>query len=1007
MARISTYQPDGELNELDKVIGTDSNNNNATVNFSLGQLGEFYSRTGSAQSSVTFTFDVGTGYPNDELEEQHAYFNGTTFNTIDELRFSSLAHLGIDTAAFAAILPGTLISINQVGDNRGANYGFFMVSSVFPYSVNGIELGYRAIIEKIDGSVTYTGDIPSDYVSITPYGQSANITGSVGTLGFSKTTGLLTLESQEESIIGWTTDSNNVDTLVITENGLTRDLNIQTGISDLNSFDTDDLGEGTTNLYFTDARVAANSAVMDNTSKIGITTTQAQDIGLNNTARHEAISLTPTDNTGSGFTNPVVTNVTLSGQDLTVTYAEDTAGGSGGGAVDSVTAGVGLIGDSTTGDITLDLDFSELTNLGNLASDTQIIVHTASGSEGRITPSSINLSEFNNDSNWTGDQDVSFGVLSNQPGWPTTLSGYGITDGGGSGEDNQTIETTSPITGAPSATSANVTIGINQSLLAIGASQLNEVSSSGDVTKFLNEAGGFTVPGGIGSNGQSVDVWFADDATGTNASTTFTAGQEYVTFVEYTPPATPATPTSFTKFVGDDATGDNGQSVDIYYASDANGTGATKTKGSLEYIAFALFTPPATSNAPSGTGSYTKISGLKGDTGLSVDIFYADDADGTNANTTRQAGQEYIAFAEFTPPATATAPTGTGSYDKISADDGQSIQIYYASDANGTGASTSQGSNEFIAFVPFTPPASPSPPTAAGSFTRFTGGTVTLPNGSAGQVLGYAEDGTSGTPLSFSGTTGTSGTDYTVQFTSTGGPITAKVNVPATGSGTGRIPSPEPTREMRTQNVDGDPIVINLTITDANHSDITYVINNVAPTFVGGTGFTAPTPAGTGNTIAVTATDVSTTAMTISLTATDALTSTSFTQDHTITLEVNAYVPPPGDQYFYDEFSGINIPEYVSIGNASFTHGGQLTTGDSFQVVIPTDGEYAVVNIQNSVTTSPSFTADGGIGLTPDGVFAAADAAADPAIPGLQTEGFTSYWMAMNQGTHTITIRFS
>ena len=255
MARISTYVLDDTLELNDKIIGTDTSSNNATMNFSLEQLGEFYSRTGSAQSSVTFTFDVGTGYPNNELEEQHAYFNGTTFNTIDELRFSNLAHLGIDTAAFAAILPNTLISINQVGDNRGASYGFFKVTAVFPYSVNNIEVGYRAIIEKIDGDVTYTGNIPGDFVSITPYGQSANITGSVGTLGFSKTTGLLTLEAQEESIIGWTT-SNNVDTLVITENGTTRNLNLAGGIDNLNDFTTTDLSEGN-NLYHTDLRSQA------------------------------------------------------------------------------------------------------------------------------------------------------------------------------------------------------------------------------------------------------------------------------------------------------------------------------------------------------------------------------------------------------------------------------------------------------------------------------------------------------------------------------------------------------------------------------------------------------------------------------------------------------------------------------------------------------------------------------------------------------------------------------
>lgn len=46
--------------------------------------------------------------------------------------------------------------------------------------------------------------------------------------------------------------------------------------------DTDGLTEGSTNLYFTDARVAANSAVTANTAKVGITTQQASDITANN-----------------------------------------------------------------------------------------------------------------------------------------------------------------------------------------------------------------------------------------------------------------------------------------------------------------------------------------------------------------------------------------------------------------------------------------------------------------------------------------------------------------------------------------------------------------------------------------------------------------------------------------------------------------------------------------------------------------------------------------------------
>jgi len=50
---------------------------------------------------------------------------------------------------------------------------------------------------------------------------------------------------------------------------------------DEDSSNTDDLSEGSSNLYFTDARVSANSAVAANTAKTGITTTQANEITAN------------------------------------------------------------------------------------------------------------------------------------------------------------------------------------------------------------------------------------------------------------------------------------------------------------------------------------------------------------------------------------------------------------------------------------------------------------------------------------------------------------------------------------------------------------------------------------------------------------------------------------------------------------------------------------------------------------------------------------------------------
>jgi len=52
--------------------------------------------------------------------------------------------------------------------------------------------------------------------------------------------------------------------------------------AEVNPTSTDGLTEGSTNLYYTEARVAANSAVAANTAKVGITTQQAADIVTNN-----------------------------------------------------------------------------------------------------------------------------------------------------------------------------------------------------------------------------------------------------------------------------------------------------------------------------------------------------------------------------------------------------------------------------------------------------------------------------------------------------------------------------------------------------------------------------------------------------------------------------------------------------------------------------------------------------------------------------------------------------
>ena len=74
--------------------------------------------------------------------------------------------------------------------------------------------------------------------------------------------------------------------------------------------------------------------------------------------------------------------------------------GTGDGDITSVVAGTGLSGGATTGDATLNLDFSELTDMtGGISGSTELILQDGT-TESRKAASEIALSNFNNDANW-------------------------------------------------------------------------------------------------------------------------------------------------------------------------------------------------------------------------------------------------------------------------------------------------------------------------------------------------------------------------------------------------------------------------------------------------------------------------------------------------------------------------------------------------------------------------------------------------------------------------------
>lgn len=99
---------------------------------------------------------------------------------------------------------------------------------------------------------------------------------------------------------------------------------------DEDSSDTDDLTEGSSNLYYTDARVSANSAVAANTAKTGITTQQADDIVANNAkvTRRPITAGGNTLETSESLTLTAGSNVTITEAAGTVTIASTGGAGS-------------------------------------------------------------------------------------------------------------------------------------------------------------------------------------------------------------------------------------------------------------------------------------------------------------------------------------------------------------------------------------------------------------------------------------------------------------------------------------------------------------------------------------------------------------------------------------------------------------------------------------------------------------------------------------------------------
>ena len=164
--------------------------------------------------------------------------------------------------------------------------------------------------------------------------------------------------------------------------------------------DSDGITEGSTNLFFTNARADARIAAADTDSL-----SEGSSNLYHTTARARAAISVAGDLSYNSSTG-------------VISFTNDA------GDIESVTAGTGLSGGGSSGAVTINLDMSTLTDMTDAvsSSDTELIL-LDNGDDRRKLISEINLSAFNNDSGFTTNVGDITGVT----------AGDGLTGGGTSG----------------------------------------------------------------------------------------------------------------------------------------------------------------------------------------------------------------------------------------------------------------------------------------------------------------------------------------------------------------------------------------------------------------------------------------------------------------------------------------------------------------------------------------------------------------------------------------------
>ena len=222
-------------------------------------------------------------------------------------------------------------------------------------------------------------------------------------------------------------------------------VNGETGVVVL---DSDDITEGTSNLYFTDARVSANTNVTANTAKVGITTQQSSDITTNNAkvgiTTQQASDIT-TNNSKVGITTTQADAITANTAKVGITTEQSNA-------IVSNTAKVGITTQQAADIVTNNSKVGITTTQANeiTANTSKVGITTQQASDITSNNAKVGITTTQANNITTNNAKISFDSASS-----TKLAGIET------GAEVNTVDSVNGQTGAVSLSTSNVSEGTN------------------------------------------------------------------------------------------------------------------------------------------------------------------------------------------------------------------------------------------------------------------------------------------------------------------------------------------------------------------------------------------------------------------------------------------------------------------------------------------------------------------------------------------------------------------